>query len=566
MKDEIRVHDARGRLLRRLALPPRLRAEGSALDPAGRRLAVAAPRADGRSSELLLYRVHRSASAAAHLRRPGPARGPDLVNRRKRAGARAAERRPVALPAPERRPRGCGVGNRRGSSAPVQLTASHARRAGATPSGTRAIPWASRPAPRGAPDEGQRRRRCDGAFCDRGSGRRVGRLQRNEPCPLWGTPRHDGSRVLMRLDRRTLRPLANSRIRLPRGIGWWDASFSPDCRRLAIAGRRRGEIVIVNLERARIEARLRIGGRLAPYGIEWPVPDRLIVFSGSYLAPRFVTVSIPDGRVVGVHTERAEWFATQGTALGVVALGAPTRQVGAAHLLLARPDGSALRVTLDRLPAGTERLRRRPGWARRQFLPGLAVNEATAGAYRGGGRASAAAGGPGGLARAAPCVSPIRERIQAGERREGRAARRLSRGPPGSATGCSRCPARIAGTPTLIRPFGLQLVDTATWSTRSSTRCCAGTCARGRCCSGPMCCPRRRGGPAAPRAWWRTHWTDAACSPVSSGDERVGLWGAVWPYAHLTIRGRRRKLVVDLRSGRTVRVFPGTTWPFPLLD
>jgi hypothetical protein len=57
MKDEVRVHDARGRLLRRLALPPRLRAEGSALDPAGRRLAVAAPRADGRSSELLLYRL-----------------------------------------------------------------------------------------------------------------------------------------------------------------------------------------------------------------------------------------------------------------------------------------------------------------------------------------------------------------------------------------------------------------------------------------------------------------------------------------------------------------------------
>ena len=71
MKDEIRVHDARGRLLRRLALPPRLRAKGSALDPAGRRLAVAAPRADGRSSELLLYRVHRSARPQRIFAGPG---------------------------------------------------------------------------------------------------------------------------------------------------------------------------------------------------------------------------------------------------------------------------------------------------------------------------------------------------------------------------------------------------------------------------------------------------------------------------------------------------------------
>jgi hypothetical protein len=58
---EIRLHGARGRLLRRLPLPARLRAEGSAIDAAGRRLAIAASRADGRSSELLLYRLDRAA-------------------------------------------------------------------------------------------------------------------------------------------------------------------------------------------------------------------------------------------------------------------------------------------------------------------------------------------------------------------------------------------------------------------------------------------------------------------------------------------------------------------------
>jgi hypothetical protein len=56
---EIRIHDARGRLLDRRALPPRLRAAGSAIDTAGKRLAVAARRTSGRSSELLLYRLDR---------------------------------------------------------------------------------------------------------------------------------------------------------------------------------------------------------------------------------------------------------------------------------------------------------------------------------------------------------------------------------------------------------------------------------------------------------------------------------------------------------------------------
>jgi len=56
---EIRVHGARGRLLTRRPLPPRLHAVGSAIDTAGKRLAVAARRASGRASELLLFRLDR---------------------------------------------------------------------------------------------------------------------------------------------------------------------------------------------------------------------------------------------------------------------------------------------------------------------------------------------------------------------------------------------------------------------------------------------------------------------------------------------------------------------------
>jgi dipeptidyl aminopeptidase/acylaminoacyl peptidase len=55
--EEIRVYGPRGRALSRRSLPGGLRATGSALDPAGRRLAVAADRSGGRASELLLYRL-----------------------------------------------------------------------------------------------------------------------------------------------------------------------------------------------------------------------------------------------------------------------------------------------------------------------------------------------------------------------------------------------------------------------------------------------------------------------------------------------------------------------------
>jgi hypothetical protein len=54
---EIRVHGGRGRLLRRIPLRPGVRATGSALDSAGRRLAVAVEETARRASEVLVYRL-----------------------------------------------------------------------------------------------------------------------------------------------------------------------------------------------------------------------------------------------------------------------------------------------------------------------------------------------------------------------------------------------------------------------------------------------------------------------------------------------------------------------------
>jgi WD40-like Beta Propeller Repeat len=54
---EVRVHGSRGRLLRRIPLRPGVRATGSALDTAGRRLAVAVEETARRASEVLAYRL-----------------------------------------------------------------------------------------------------------------------------------------------------------------------------------------------------------------------------------------------------------------------------------------------------------------------------------------------------------------------------------------------------------------------------------------------------------------------------------------------------------------------------
>jgi hypothetical protein len=46
------------------------------------------------------------------------------------------------------------------------------------------------------------------------------------------------------------------------------------------------------------------------------------------------------------------------------------------------------------------------------------------------------------------------------------------------------------------------------------------------------------------------------------GNDRIGLWGASWPYAYLTVRRpHERTYVVDLRTGRTANVLPTVRLP-----
>ena len=69
---EIRVHGGRGRLLRRIALRSGVRATGSALDAAGRRLAMAVEETGRRASEVLVYRLDGRGRAAPGRLYAGP--------------------------------------------------------------------------------------------------------------------------------------------------------------------------------------------------------------------------------------------------------------------------------------------------------------------------------------------------------------------------------------------------------------------------------------------------------------------------------------------------------------
>jgi hypothetical protein len=387
--------------------------------------------------------------------------------------------------------------------------------------------------------------------------------------PLWGTPRADGARVIARLDRLTLRPIRGSTIRLPDRLAWWGGTFSPDCERLAIPGLRGGRILVIDLDSVRVVQRLSAGGRAPAGTIAWPVADRLVALTAS---GRFVAVSLPGGRHREIHRERAHWFITQRTALGLAALAVPRGRVGAATLLLARPDGSALPVSLPRVLAGTDRARR-PGWVRRQLTPALAVDETAARAY------VVAAHRP--LVAAVDLLSGAVSYHRFGpQTRRARAAKGVGRGAHREATWLGNGLLAVSGEdrsdrrdwrrawrrgelPTRIDPFGLRLIDTTTWTARTLN-----PLLRWYVRAGPVLL----GADAVPVTPRRSRASGLVAYGLDGRplferfreNARIGLWGAVWPYAHLTVRGRRKKLVIDLRTGRTVRVLAGTAWPFPL--
>jgi hypothetical protein len=381
--------------------------------------------------------------------------------------------------------------------------------------------------------------------------------------PLFGVARARGGRILARIGRRTLRARPAPQIPLPTGVYGSSWDFSPSCDAVALGGHR-GQVLLVDLERGRRMGRLTLGGRSAVSQVVWPRPDRLSGLTGPFKAPRVVTVSVRDGRVVGSRRIEGRPWAGEATPLGMVVLAGPGDRIGSATLLLAKPDGRMLRVPLPRIRAGFAEVDPRRLLAR-QVIPGLAVDATGGRAYvvaaneplvaevdlangtvayhelRGGGGTA----GPAPVAAKGLAYGAYRTARWVGDGTIAVAGEVTRTGPD------SRRAARRGLTVTRTAPYGLRLVRTADWTATTLNPLLQSFTLTGELLIGMNSDPSALGnsdgtGLVAYGMDGRRRFTRLR------GDGRAWLRAAAWPYAYVREISPRRTLVVDLRTGRTV--------------
>ncbi|MGH2744259.1 MAG: hypothetical protein ACRDN8_17615 [Thermoleophilaceae bacterium] len=393
--------------------------------------------------------------------------------------------------------------------------------------------------------------------------------------PLFGTVRIDGTRVLARIRRRTLRPRAVPRVPLPRHVYGWNWDFSPACDAVALA-ERRGRILLVDLERGRRIGFVNVGTRSAAGQIAWPRPDRLIAFAGPYRSPHLVTISVPDGRVVATRRVGGNPGFSEATSLGMAVVVGPIDGIGAATLVLATPDGGMLRVPVPEIRAGLDRgdPRRQLG---RQLTPGLAVDEAAGRAY------VVAANEPlvAEVDLASGVVAYHQLRGAGGTAGSPMAAKGLVYGAYRTAGWVGDGTIAVAGEVTRTRrdwrraerrgqlatridPHGLQLIRTADWTVTTLNPLLRWFTRTGDVLLGMDSIPVSRADSKA--TGLVAYGTDGRrLFTRFRGDGRAGLRGASWPYAYVTARRPRRTYVIDLRTGRTANVIRSTSPPILLV-
>jgi hypothetical protein len=380
---------------------------------------------------------------------------------------------------------------------------------------------------------------------------------------LFGVARAADGRVLARIGRRTLRARPAPRIPLPTGVYGWSWDSSPSCGAVALGGQR-GRVVVVDLERGRRVGTLSLGGRWAVSQVAWPRPDRLIGLTGSFEAPRVVTVSVPAGRVIASRRISGRPWAVEVTSLGILVLAAPAERIGSATLVLANPDGGLLRVPLPGIRAGFDEVnpRRLLG---RQIIPGLAVDETAGRAY------VVAANEPllaevdlangavtyhevhtgGGSAEAAPVAA---KGLAYGAYRTARWVGDGTIAVAGEVTRTRRDWRRAArkGLPvTRTDPYGLRLIRTADWTAITLNPLFQSFTLAGGLLLGMNSDPLSLAG-AKPTGLVAYASDGRRRFTRFRGEARGWLRAVAWPYAYVRDLRPRRTYVVDLRSGRTV--------------
>jgi hypothetical protein len=180
---------------------------------------------------------------------------------------------------------------------------------------------------------------------------------------------------LARLDPRTLRPLGGGRLRLE-GV-WSLPAVAPD-RSVAVLAGDDGDLVVVDLVHLRRLGAIRTDApTLAVSGWSWAGPSRLLLFgSTSETTTEVLAVDIRTRRVV--RRQRFDGVAQSSTRLpdGLALLTAPTDAIGQARLVVSDRDAGLRTVTLAEVNAGFRQLDDTNGSDPRmdQAVPGIAAD------------------------------------------------------------------------------------------------------------------------------------------------------------------------------------------------
>jgi hypothetical protein len=196
--------------------------------------------------------------------------------------------------------------------------------------------------------------------------------------PLVGVlPDGDLAIELARLDRRTLRPLPGDRLRLE---GTWPMlAVAPD-RSVAVLGGDDGDLAVIDLVHLRRLGAVRTQAPgLVASGWSWAGPSRLLLFgAASETVTEVLAIDLRSRRVV--HRERIDGVA-QGYARlphGLALLATTANAIGQARLVVSDADAGLRTVTLAEIDAGFRQLDDTDGSGPRmeQAVPGIAADPA----------------------------------------------------------------------------------------------------------------------------------------------------------------------------------------------
>lgn len=379
---------------------------------------------------------------------------------------------------------------------------------------------------------------------------------------------------LARLDPKTLQ--RTSRKVKMRGF-IWGFGHSPDGSQLAIGVSGRGfSLQIVDLRRWRTRRLVKLSKiGSAPSAVSWPRADRILALQGSPGKDGRNGVGVVDatsGRVLRRVAMPGNVMDARRTASGLVVLSSPRGRIGRAHVTIVDAEGGARTVVLGDVPAGfvappSNNLRKGEIPIFHEMIPALAVDTA-------GGRAFVVAAGRPVVDEVDLATATVIHHVVLAGGPATAGAAKAEEGMSRSAQWAGNELLAVTGQDSFLNhddrqrtvSFGLQVVDTATWTIRkvaSAPTWFVSAPPGFLLWSGTRYDPdshKQTGGGLSTYA--------LATGRRSHGLGKTSVSAMIWGgrYLYASVYRRHRTYVLDPASGRAVHVIPRAQPPLLLVD